>query len=219
MLTPASPDSAPSRRDAGSPATDSARSVVDIGKTIFRTEIMHRRQFIRLLSGSAAVALGFGLAGCTYDGDYPTRRSSSYPAPDYGYYYYPDVNVWISTSDELVDFDVYFHIITGFYYYYHGSAWHRSRRLPRHFHLNHHHRRRLYIREPRPYDRNREHRREYGRREGRPGGRREERREGRPEGRREGRREGRPGGRREERHDREKRGSNEVVRRRWLEED
>ena len=147
MLTPASPDSAPSRRDAGSPATDSARSVVDIGKTIFRTEIMHRRQFIRLLSGSAAVALGFGLAGCTYDGDYPTRRRISYPAPDYGYYYYPDVNV-------------YFHIITGFYYYHHGSVWHRSRRLPRHFHLNRHHRRRLYIREPRPYDRNREHRRE-----------------------------------------------------------
>ncbi len=165
---------------------------------------MHRRQFLRLLSGKAAVALGFGLAGCTDYGDYPSRRVSPHPDSYYEYYYYPDVNV-------------YFHIHTGFYYYHHGGVWHRSRRLPSHFRLKRHHRRRLYIRGPRPHDRNREHRREYDRRGDRRGARRDDpQREGRREGRREERREGR----REER--REERETIEGVRRRrrrWLEQD
>lgn len=104
---------------------------------------MHRRRFVQLLTGSAVVALGSGLAACSYPEYYPRR-------PHYGYYYYPNVNV-------------YFHIHTGHYYYRTGSAWHRSRSLPRHIKLDRHRRRHIYIREPRPYDRNREHRREYDR--------------------------------------------------------
>jgi hypothetical protein len=104
---------------------------------------MLRRRFTQLLTGSVAVAFGSGLAACTYPEYYPQDLN-------YGYYYYPNVNV-------------YFHIDTGYFYYRTGSAWHRSRSLPRHIHLDRRHRRRLSIREPRPYDRNREHRRRYDR--------------------------------------------------------
>ena len=136
-----------------------------------RTETMLRRQFIRLLSGKAAVALAFSLAGCTYYGDDPPRRIFPYPDPNYEYYYYSDINV-------------YFHIHTGFYYHYHGGVWHRSRRLPRHLHLKRRHRRRLYIREPSPYDRNREHRRRYQRPRDGPGDGRGARRDGETHGER-----------------------------------
>ena len=121
---------------------------------------MLRRQFIWLLSGKAAVVLGFGLAGCTYPGDYAPATIYPYPGPYYDYYYYPGVNV-------------YFHIHTGFYYYHHGGAWHHSRSLPGHIHLNRSHRRRIHIRERRPYDRNREHRRQHERPDAERGARRD----------------------------------------------
>jgi hypothetical protein len=104
---------------------------------------MQRRRFIRLLSGGAVVALDFGLAGCYSPGHYPRR-------PNYGYYYYPGVNV-------------YFHIYTGYYFYRVDGAWRRARSLPSHIYLSRRDRRQIYIREPRPYDRNLEHHREYNR--------------------------------------------------------
>lgn len=120
---------------------------------------MQRRQFFRILTGSAAVAIGFGASGCVY---YPEGPVAAYDGPDrrYDYYYYPGANV-------------YFHFLSGLYYYHHLGRWHSARRLPRHIRVNRRHRRRLSIRGERPYRRNRQHRRRYS---ARSDGRRQRRR-------------------------------------------
>lgn len=111
---------------------------------------MQRRRFIRLLAGGASLALGVGAGACTYRNDYPRSGWYRYPYAYYDYYYYPGVNV-------------YFHIYTGYYYYYDDGRWLRVRVLPRHIHLNPAHRRRFHIRSSHPYERNQEHRREWER--------------------------------------------------------
>jgi len=121
---------------------------------------MHRRSFLKAMAGSSVILAGAGLTGCVVQSKPQPSRRPVYDDANYDYYYYPDVNV-------------YFHISTGYYYYWDRKVWVRARRLPRHYHLNHRYRRRLLIRDRHPYERNREHRREY--REGRRDDRRNRR--------------------------------------------
>lgn len=111
---------------------------------------MNRRDLLRLLSGGAAVALVSGVSGCVYSEARPVRRVYPYPGPYgvYDYYYYPGANV-------------YYHQYSDHYYYYDDHVWRRSRRLPRHIHLDDRERRRFEYRGERPYDRNREHREQF----------------------------------------------------------
>ena len=79
--------------------------------------------------------------GCVYNP--PHRTSVSYSVSSghvepWGYYYYPDSQV-------------YFHYSSGFYYYPSGSVWVRTRFLPKHFHLNSRGRVRLHIESDKPY--------------------------------------------------------------------
>lgn len=76
-------------------------------------------------------------------------------APAYGhrlhhnqYYYYPSVSV-------------YYHIQTGYYFYYSSGAWLRVRVLPRHIHLGSHDRVRIRIKGGRPYAHYDQHRLRY----------------------------------------------------------
>jgi len=110
---------------------------------------MKRREIIRLLTGGTAAVAMLGLSGCIY---YPESYAAA-PAydgryRDYDYYYYPDVNV-------------YFHILTGWYWWHDGGAWRRARTLPRHIHVRPERRHRMVIRDREPWRRNHEHRREY----------------------------------------------------------
>lgn len=111
---------------------------------------MFRRDVLRLLSGGAVLAAGFGLSACTYVEGYPppVRPVRPYPVSPYEYYYYPSVNV-------------YFHVRTGYYSYWHGGRWYRARVLPKRYYLSRFDRRRIYIRDRYPYSRNAEHRKRY----------------------------------------------------------
>ena len=78
---------------------------------------MERRKLIRLMSSAAAIALMPGLAGCVVER--PVYRQAPAPGPryqpqdQYSYYYYPDVAV-------------YFHITTGYYWYFVHGSWRRA---------------------------------------------------------------------------------------------
>lgn len=105
------------------------------------------RNRVRLLSGMIASVLFPGLMGCA--GPYRAAPAPyGYPPYYYDYYYYPDVYV-------------YFHIYTGWYYYWYDGIWWRVRELPPYIHLHPHYRVLLSIREDYPYFRNDEHRRRY----------------------------------------------------------
>jgi len=89
--------------------------------------------------------------GCVYNPPHHssvTYRSHSGHAEPWGYYYYPDTQV-------------YFHFSTGFYYYPTGSTWVRTRFLPRHIHLNPDIRVQLHIKSNKPYAYHRQHHEKY----------------------------------------------------------
>ncbi|MBE9552151.1 MAG: hypothetical protein IMF05_01680, partial [Proteobacteria bacterium] len=113
---------------------------------------MERRKLVRLMAGTAAIALMPGLAGCVVERTVyqpaPVPRPVYRPPEYYNYYYYPNVAV-------------YYHIQTGFYWYFTDGYWRRSRRLPRHIHLRGP-RHTFVIRDENPYQRHRDHRRRYG---------------------------------------------------------
>ena len=115
---------------------------------------MHRRSFLKMLTGSGAILIGASISGCVVHSEPPHKQRPVHVERDYDYYYYPNVNV-------------YFHISSGFYYYWHRDIWVRARNLPRQYHLNHGHRKRLRIRDRHPYTRNHEHRREHRREDSR----------------------------------------------------
>ncbi|MCK5273423.1 MAG: hypothetical protein KAR37_02150, partial [Alphaproteobacteria bacterium] len=113
---------------------------------------MERRKLVRLMAGTAAIALMPGLAGCVVERTVyrpaPAPRPVYRPPEYYNYYYYPNVAV-------------YYHIQTGFYWYFTDGYWRRSRRLPRHIRLRGP-RHMFTIRDDNPYQRHRDHRRSYG---------------------------------------------------------
>lgn len=111
---------------------------------------MDRRDFLRISLVSFVGLLGAGLGGCTSYPHGPSHRERRPPRRDYEYYYYPEANV-------------YFHIVTGYYYFPYHGRWYRSQTLPSHFHLTRRYRKRIFIEEARPYQRNHEHREKYGR--------------------------------------------------------
>ena len=94
-----------------------------------------------------------GVTGCAYD-PYYSHASGVYsydatPAVVYhDYYYYPGVQV-------------YWHVSSGYYWYYSGSHWTHSRHLPDHIHLHRHERVRLRAPQARPYLKHHEHSRAY----------------------------------------------------------
>ena len=98
----------------------------------------------------AAVGLVFLFTGCVYDPHYrgPPPRHPHYHIDAFDYFYYPGIQV-------------YFHISTGYYFYYVQGRWHRSRTLPVHIHLYPHDRVKLKIRADKPYLRHHEHRQRY----------------------------------------------------------
>lgn len=104
---------------------------------------MNRRTFMR---GASLLAVGLsaaGLAGCEV----------AVVRPAYGrfdYYYYPDVNV-------------YFHVWTGYYYYYVDGVWVRATVLPGYILLDPVYRQVLVIEDPLPYRHNAQHRQRYAR--------------------------------------------------------
>ena len=90
-------------------------------------------------------------AACVYN---PPRHASvsygvstGYYEP-WGYYYYPDVQV-------------YFNYSSGYYYYPSGSIWVRTRFLPSYLHLNPRGRVQLHIESDKPYMFYRQHRQKY----------------------------------------------------------
>lgn len=70
--------------------------------------------------------------------DHPRHSTSIYSDDYVDYYYYPDV-------------EVYFHILTGYYFYHDHGHWIRTKRLPTHIHLHHHRRHHLKYRGDKPY--------------------------------------------------------------------
>ena len=110
---------------------------------------MQKLKWIRLFA--ILCLLSLIATGCVvhppHHGSVSYRVSSGYDEP-WGYYYYPDSQV-------------YFHYSSGFYYYPSGSVWVRTRFLPRHFHLNSRGRVRLHIENKRPYVLHHQHREKY----------------------------------------------------------
>jgi hypothetical protein len=101
----------------------------------------------RILLLSAAMLTG--VAGCAYDRPYSGRVYSSYYYPYYyDYYYYPGVSV-------------YFHYVTGDYYYRSGDRWIRTRVLPSHIRLDPRNRRTIRVKTDKPYLKYPDHRRTY----------------------------------------------------------
>ena len=104
-----------------------------------------RRGLIQSLAGLAAVATVPGLTACTiHEHHYHTN-----PVYYYDYYYYPDVGV-------------YYHIHTGFYFYFFDGSWRHARERPRHVVLDDRRRHSVVIREEVPYARHHDHRRQWG---------------------------------------------------------
>lgn len=87
---------------------------------------------------------------CVYDPVYyGPRHGTVHPVQEpWGYYYYPDVQV-------------YFHYSSGFYFYFDNGLWLRTRILPRHYILNPRARVHLHIKNHKPYIFHREHRQKY----------------------------------------------------------
>lgn len=102
---------------------------------------MKRRDFVRHLTGTCAIAAGFGLAGCD---DMLEPRSYG----PYDYFYYRDVGV-------------YFHISTATYYFIQEGVWVRSRNPPPHYYLDPYQRVVIVIQTAVPYLHHAEHRRRY----------------------------------------------------------
>jgi len=111
---------------------------------------MERRKIIRLMGSTAVLALMPAMAGCVTERTvYRQAPPPQYQPPvDYRYYYYPEVAV-------------YFHIATGFYWYFIHGHWRRARRLPQHIHLRGP-RYTFVIRDEYPYQHYHDHRRRYG---------------------------------------------------------
>lgn len=108
---------------------------------------MVQRERIALIAGALASVVLPGLAGCVgppYGGPPPPP----YPPYYYDYYYYPHA-------------DVYFHIYTGYYWYFDGRVWRRVHRLPPRIYLSPQYRVLLRIPDERPYKYHEDHRRRY----------------------------------------------------------
>jgi len=105
----------------------------------------------RNLKGLLIIVAGLAVTGCAV-----TVREPGPPAAGYGsaygyyddYYYYPSARV-------------YFQIYTGYYYYWAGNRWLRSRVLPGHIRLHADDRHRLTIKDRYPYLRDHEYQRQY----------------------------------------------------------
>jgi len=103
------------------------------------------------LKGLLVVVAGMAVTGCTV-----MVRDPGPPVVGYGsaysyyddYYYYPSARV-------------YFHIYTGYYYYWAGNHWLRSRVLPGYIRLHASDRYRLTIKDRYPYLRDHEYRERY----------------------------------------------------------
>lgn len=89
------------------------------------------------LAVSAAFVL-FSSVSCTYHGPPAHAPAHGYRWHDPFYYYYPGVSV-------------YYHLQSGYYFYYSGSVWIKVRVLPRHIHLDGHDRVKIRIKGKRPY--------------------------------------------------------------------
>jgi len=115
---------------------------------------------MRLGSGLRLVALVFAvlvLQGCNVVVRAPVRPVPPAHAPAYGYhqddyyyeyYYYPSAQV-------------YFHIYTGYYYYFTGHRWVRTRVLPPRIRLYSRDRYQFTQREGRPYERHEYYQKQY----------------------------------------------------------
>lgn len=100
-----------------------------------------------IIAVSASVVL-FTTASCTYYGPPAHAPAHGYRWHVHDYYYYPSVGV-------------YYHVLTGHYYYRSGGIWTKVRVLPRHIHINRHDRVKIRIKDKRPYLHHEEHRYRY----------------------------------------------------------
>lgn len=95
------------------------------------------------------ILLAVLFTGCVYDPYYAGPPPHSHFRPYYyDYYYYPGVRV-------------YFQFTTGFYFYYDGRIWVRTKILPPHIHIDPHDRVRIRVDSDRPYLKHHEHREKY----------------------------------------------------------
>ncbi len=110
---------------------------------------MYRDAIDRVWRTVLTAVLSSVIAGCaTHYRDGPPYYTSAYHHYPYHYYYYPGTRV-------------YFHVLSGHYYYRDGDHWQRVRKLPKAYQLDHRDRVPVWADTDKPYSRHRDHDRKY----------------------------------------------------------